>query len=132
MENSVDPVHTEWLHGKFYEFVREEAGERVAISAHHVKIGFEEFEFGMYKRRLLEGQSEESDDWRVGHPILFPHVLGVGGADAKTRPCRRPVPRFRRICSRASSCTTSRSNAPTASGWSRCSTRKTSCRGLLK
>jgi 5,5'-dehydrodivanillate O-demethylase oxygenase subunit len=85
MENSVDPVHTEWLHGKFYEFVRENAGERVAISAHHLKIGFEEFEFGMYKRRLLEGQSEDSDDWRVGHPILFPNVLAVGGADETTR-----------------------------------------------
>jgi 5,5'-dehydrodivanillate O-demethylase len=85
MENSVDPVHTEWLHGKFFEFVREKAGERVAISAHHLKIAFEEFEFGIYKRRLLEGQPEDGDDWRVGHPVIFPNILAVGSADATLR-----------------------------------------------
>jgi 5,5'-dehydrodivanillate O-demethylase oxygenase subunit len=85
MENSVDPVHTEWLHGKFYEFVRENAGERVAISAHHLKIAFEEFEFGIFKRRLLEGQPEDSDDWRIGHPVIFPNILAVGSADAALR-----------------------------------------------
>ena len=28
MENSVDPIHTEWLHGKLYEFVEERAASR--------------------------------------------------------------------------------------------------------
>ena len=34
---------------------------KYSISKHHVKIiGFDEFEFGLIKRRLLEGQSEGS------------------------------------------------------------------------
>ena len=85
MENSVDPVHTEWLHGKLHEFVRESKGERFAISAHHLQIDFEEFAYGIFKRRLLEGQSEDGDDWRVGHPVIFPNILAVGSADAAQR-----------------------------------------------
>ena len=78
MENSVDPVHTEWLHGRLYEFLRERDGVQVAISKHHVKIAFDEFEHGIIKRRLLAGQSEDVDDWRVGHPVVFPTTLAVG------------------------------------------------------
>jgi len=78
MENSVDPVHTEWLHGKLYEFLNEKTGAKVAISRHHTKIAFDEFEFGIVKRRLLEGQSEDSDDWRTGHPLIFPNTLAGG------------------------------------------------------
>jgi 5,5'-dehydrodivanillate O-demethylase oxygenase subunit len=78
MENSVDPVHTEWLHGKLYEFVEEKNGVKVAISKHHVKIGFDEFEHGIIKRRLLEGQSEDVSDWKDGHPVVFPNILAVG------------------------------------------------------
>jgi len=81
MENSCDPVHTEWLHGHLAEFVEEQrSGIRpsYAISRHHVRIAFDEFEFGLYKRRLYEGQSEDADDWRVGHPVFFPNTLAVG------------------------------------------------------
>jgi 5,5'-dehydrodivanillate O-demethylase len=78
MENSVDPVHTEWLHGALYEFVHESEGVKVAIARHHARIGFDEFEYGIIKRRLMEGQSEDSDDWKVGHPVVFPNTLSVG------------------------------------------------------
>jgi 5,5'-dehydrodivanillate O-demethylase len=81
MENSCDPVHTEWLHGHLQEFIEEQRDgikPSFAISRHHVKIAFEEFEFGLYKRRLYEGQSEDADDWRVGHPVFFPCTLAVG------------------------------------------------------
>jgi 5,5'-dehydrodivanillate O-demethylase len=81
MENSLDPVHTEWLHGKLQEFVEEQtalAGTKYQISRKHLKIAFAEFEYGVYKRRLLEGAPEDSDDWRVGHPVLFPNILAVG------------------------------------------------------
>ena len=46
MENSLDPIHTEWLHGHTYEFVKEQQGKshKVAISAHHEKIAFREFD----------------------------------------------------------------------------------------
>lgn len=85
MENSLDPVHTEWLHGHHYEFLKEQEGIKVAISAHHQKIDFKEFEYGMTKHRLLEGNSEDGDDWKVGHPIIFPNTLAVGNGDEAAR-----------------------------------------------
>ncbi len=85
MENSLDPIHTEWLHGHHYEFLKEQEGIKVAISAHHVKIDFREFEFGITKHRLLEGHSEDGDDWRIGHPVVFPNMLAVGNGDEKSR-----------------------------------------------
>lgn len=85
MENSLDPVHTEWLHGHHYEFQKEQEGIKVAISAPHEKIDFREFEFGITKHRLLAGHSEDSDDWRVGHPIVFPNMLAVGNGDDDSR-----------------------------------------------
>ncbi len=78
MENSLDPVHTEWLHGALYEFRHEKEGAKVAIARHHKKIAFDEFEYGIIKRRLMEGQSEDSSDWTTGHPVVFPHTLAVG------------------------------------------------------
>jgi 5,5'-dehydrodivanillate O-demethylase len=81
MENSMDPVHLEWLHGKQQEFVNERTtGEKTHFALHHLDIAFEEFEYGVYKRRLLEGQPLDSSDWRVGHPVLFPTTLAVGQA----------------------------------------------------
>jgi len=80
MENSLDPVHTEWLHGQLQEFVEEKEGRglKYQISRKHLKIAFDEFRYGIYKRRLLAGASEDSDDWKVGHPVLFPNILAVG------------------------------------------------------
>jgi 5,5'-dehydrodivanillate O-demethylase len=85
MENSMDPIHTEWLHGHHYEFQKEQEGIKVAISAHHEKIDFREFEFGLTKHRLLAGHSEDGDDWRIGHPVVFPNMLAVGNGDEKSR-----------------------------------------------
>jgi 5,5'-dehydrodivanillate O-demethylase len=78
MENSVDPVHAEWLHGAFHEFRKESEGLKVAFTRKHVKIGFDEFPYGIIKRRLLEGQSEDVSDWTDGHPLVFPNLLAVG------------------------------------------------------
>ena len=78
MENSVDIVHTEWLHGKLYEFLKEGDNVKVAIAKHHERVAWDEFPYGVIKRRLMEGQSEDSDDWRVGHPLVFPNMLSVG------------------------------------------------------
>jgi 5,5'-dehydrodivanillate O-demethylase len=83
MENSVDPIHTEWAHGHLSGFMR---GEAPTPSARpHERIRFREFEFGIYKQRLLKGQSEDADDWTVGHPVLFPNVLAVGNASPTWR-----------------------------------------------
>lgn len=85
MENSLDPIHTEWLHGHHYEFQKEQEGVKVAISARHEKIAFREFDLGITKHRLLAGQSEDCDDWRIGHPVVFPNLLAVGNGDENSR-----------------------------------------------
>ena len=97
MENSLDPIHTEWLHGHTYEFIKEQKGQshKVAISAHHEKIAFREFEHGITKHRLLTGQSEECDDWKIGHPVVFPNILSVGNGDEQST---RATTRSRSAC----------------------------------
>jgi 5,5'-dehydrodivanillate O-demethylase oxygenase subunit len=85
VETSVDPVHAEWLHGRFTEYENEQEGLKTHISASHKKIDFREFEWGITKHRLLEGQSEEDEDWKVGHPIVFPTMLAVGNGDEDRR-----------------------------------------------
>jgi 5,5'-dehydrodivanillate O-demethylase oxygenase subunit len=79
MENSLDPIHLEFLHGTYMNYAQQRLGRSVTVDVkHHLKIDFEVFEYGILKKRLLVGQNEDVDDWRVGHPILFPNVLAVG------------------------------------------------------
>jgi len=82
MENSLDATHVEWLHGYYSDWVRariaQAKGETFTPRTypHHAKIGFDIFEHGIIKRRIEEGGSEEDDDWAVGHPVVFPCILG--------------------------------------------------------
>ena len=80
MENSLDPVHFEWLHANLINYVAKRRGEEpVMFPARHRKIEFDRFDYGIYKRRLLEGDDPEtSPDWLIGHPILFPNTLFTG------------------------------------------------------
>ncbi len=78
MENSVDPVHVEWAHGAMTEFMHEDEGLKTPWTRKHAKIGFDEFEQGIIKRRMLEGQTEDHVDWKIGHPLIFPNALAVG------------------------------------------------------
>lgn len=78
MENSLDPTHAEWLHGHYTNYMLGKVDSSTRASRRHVKIGFDEFEHGIIKRRVLEGSTEEDDDWRIGHPILFPNMLRTG------------------------------------------------------
>jgi 5,5'-dehydrodivanillate O-demethylase len=77
MENSLDPVHFEWLHANLINFVAKKRGEEpMMFPARHERIDFDVFEYGIYKRRLLVGDDPEtSPDWLVGHPVLFPNIL---------------------------------------------------------
>jgi 5,5'-dehydrodivanillate O-demethylase len=86
MENSVDPTHVEWLHGHHLAAVRRRRGASTPTyyARRQVKIGFDRFRYGIIKRRVLEGGSEQDDDWRVGHPLIFPNILRVG-ADRQHR-----------------------------------------------
>ena len=89
MENSMDPVHTEWLHRYFSRYVLqrlEETGQRQRDEhwrppppvVPHKKVGFDIYQHGIIKRRVLEGGSEEDVSWRIGHPVVFPNMLNGG------------------------------------------------------
>lgn len=94
MENSVDPYHVEWLHGRYGSFLRELGGAAAplpVVTKKHVKVAFEVFEHGILKRRVLEGHTEEDEDWKVGHPLVFPHMLRVGAAGLATFQIRVPI-----------------------------------------
>ncbi len=79
-ENSADPVHAEWLHGVYGWWLAQRSGEEVppwrkAMMRPHKRIGFTEFAHGVFKRRVVEGTSEDDDIWKVGHPWVFPNIL---------------------------------------------------------
>jgi 5,5'-dehydrodivanillate O-demethylase oxygenase subunit len=75
-ENSIDPVHFEWLHGHWSRVLR--GGEGVTPPA-HLRIAFDEFAYGFTYRRILEGQSESDELWTVGRACLWPNCLFTGG-----------------------------------------------------
>jgi len=93
MENSVDPHHVEWLHGRYFQFLGEQQGFLAppAFQQKHVQVGFDPMEWGILKRRVLEGQSEADDDWAVGHPLVFPYFMRVGGAGIDQMQIRVPI-----------------------------------------
>jgi 5,5'-dehydrodivanillate O-demethylase len=93
MENSLDPVHVEWLHQHFYNHVLERLGRNdfKGNPVKHQKIAFRVFEYGIIKNRLLEGETEDNEDWQVGHPVLFPNILLSGSTNRPTFQIRIPV-----------------------------------------
>jgi 5,5'-dehydrodivanillate O-demethylase oxygenase subunit len=76
VENIMDPVHVEWLHGVFRNYAAERTGndELKRKRVRHQRIGFDLAEYGIIKRRILEGETEESDDWKIGHWLVFPTI----------------------------------------------------------
>ena len=90
-ENSLDPLHNEWLHAYMTNYVRHGKHELPPMRGTHLKIGFDIFEHGIIKRRVEEGATEEDDDWKEGHPILFPNILLVGDEMKSTFQFRVPI-----------------------------------------
>jgi len=85
-ENAVDTVHTEWAHGRLGRYAVERKGitdpqiirRFDRISRHHTKIDFTNVEVGIQKHRLVEGETEDAEAWRVGHPMVFPNYVRIG------------------------------------------------------
>src|SRR5579884_4195749 len=106
-ENTMDPIHLEFLHTRYMNYVMKKMGRPPAARPrHHLDMAFDVWEFGIMKRRLLEGDDPEtSDEWLVGHPLIFPNTLALGG-ERGTRysnrgprsPPRARVRRRRRAC----------------------------------
>jgi len=96
-ENSLDPLHFQWLHRYFGGYMMnrlkppEERDAWNAITSgkgqDHKKIGFEITDYGVIKRRLVGDETEDDEFWRIGHPVLFPNILRV----AKGMQFRTPI-----------------------------------------
>ncbi len=79
MENSMDPVHLEFLHTAYMNYVMGREGRPpVSKPRHHLNIAFDVFEYGISKKRFLDGDTGDEDHWKVGHPIVFPNILAIG------------------------------------------------------
>ena len=74
-ENSIDPVHFEWMHDNWSDRLR---GGDNKVAPKHLKLKFEEFEHGFIYKRVREGQSEEDRYWTVGRVALWPNGFYLG------------------------------------------------------
>ncbi len=74
-ENSIDPIHFEWLHLNWSATQR----GSTAASRRHVKLDFKEFEFGFTYHRLLENAPEDDALWTIGRVCLWPNCLFTAG-----------------------------------------------------
>jgi 5,5'-dehydrodivanillate O-demethylase len=90
MENTPDPVHGEWLHGRFFQYRLEQEGvprddPRWRLSdgfaKHLVQHEYELGRFGVDRRWMLAGQTEDRSIWTESLPLVFPniHVTSGGG-----------------------------------------------------
>lgn len=93
-ENTLDPVHTEWLHsygGDYYRSIGRGEEPVIGHEWQHVKVGFDEFEYGIIKRRVTKTTTEDSDPWKIGHPMVFPNILLSGNPNQNQMQFRVPV-----------------------------------------
>jgi 5,5'-dehydrodivanillate O-demethylase oxygenase subunit len=74
-ENSVDPLHFEWMHMNWSVRLADKGGP---YSPRHLKLAFEEFDYGIVYRRIREGMSELDPMWTVGRVCLWPNALFTG------------------------------------------------------
>ncbi len=92
MDNSADPHHFDYLHAALGNYTLKKMGKPPAMKEqHHIKVAFDRFKYGIMKRRLLEGESEDCDDWQIGHPLLIPTILAVGNVHAPMLQIRTPI-----------------------------------------
>ncbi|HXX21451.1 MAG TPA: aromatic ring-hydroxylating dioxygenase subunit alpha [Candidatus Acidoferrum sp.] len=74
-ENSVDPLHFEWMHMNWSVRLKDQGGP---YSPRHLKLAFDDFDYGIVYRRIREGMSEEDPLWKVGRVCLWPNALFTG------------------------------------------------------
>ena len=93
MENSLDPVHVEWLHQHMRNYVLDKLGkpEKKRAPQMHKKIGFDAFEYGIVKRRVIDDKTEQDEDWATGHPVVFPNFLKSGSVASPVFQIRVPI-----------------------------------------
>ncbi|MEE8519119.1 MAG: Rieske 2Fe-2S domain-containing protein [Dehalococcoidia bacterium] len=106
MENSVDTAHTEYVHGHWFKYTQFDVGGGTGDEKHdatllrianaftkkHLKMDWKMFDHGIMKYRLREGEDEnEAPDWLIGHPLVFPYMVRLGGTIRNEFQIRVPV-----------------------------------------
>lgn len=74
-ENSIDPVHFEWMHANWTKRLRGETG---SFAPTHLKLDFEEFEHGFVYKRITADTDETSPLWTIGRVCLWPNGFFLG------------------------------------------------------
>ena len=74
-ENSIDPVHFEWMHTNWS---RKQQDIHADHGPRHLKVGFDEFEYGLIYRRQREDLSPDHSMWTVGRVCLWPNCFFLG------------------------------------------------------
>ncbi|MBV9743603.1 MAG: aromatic ring-hydroxylating dioxygenase subunit alpha [Acidobacteriia bacterium] len=74
-ENSIDPVHFEWMHANWSIRLRDQLGP---YAPKHLKLEFDEFEYGFQYRRIREGMTDSDAMWTIGRVCLWPNALFTG------------------------------------------------------
>ncbi|MBI2736997.1 MAG: aromatic ring-hydroxylating dioxygenase subunit alpha [Rhodospirillales bacterium] len=69
-ENTVDPVHFEWMHNNGPQ---RRAGDFGPYSPPTIDLQVEDFEYGLISRRFREGTDKTTPLWSVGRAILWPN-----------------------------------------------------------
>jgi 5,5'-dehydrodivanillate O-demethylase len=74
-ENSIDPVHFEWMHANWSRRLRGHTG---GYAPKHLRLAFEEFEHGFIYKRISEDTDEHHPLWTIGRVCLWPHGFFLG------------------------------------------------------
>jgi 5,5'-dehydrodivanillate O-demethylase len=74
-ENSIDPVHFEWMHRNWSVRL---GGASGPYAPRHLKVAFDEFEHGFVYRRITEDTNDRDLLWTVGRTCLWPNALFTG------------------------------------------------------
>jgi 5,5'-dehydrodivanillate O-demethylase len=74
-ENSIDPVHFEWMHEYWGQRLRTADAQRPPA---HLQLAFDEFEHGFVYRRIREGAEPDDEAWTIGRVCLWPNGFFLG------------------------------------------------------
>ena len=74
-ENSIDPVHFEWMHENWGNRLRTGS---TALGPTHLKLAFDEFEYGFTYRRVKQDSDELNEAWTIGRVCLWPNGFFLG------------------------------------------------------
>jgi 5,5'-dehydrodivanillate O-demethylase len=86
LENMLDPVHVEHLHGRFFSHILDQTDSEEAARfrarfapAQMKRVGFDLFENGIIERHMTDSETERS--WTLGSAVFFPAMAMLGAAD---------------------------------------------------